>query len=103
LQGEVVAGSPRSDIQRALDDVGIFDRWRGKKGDWVYPLFTSISRNKSDRLMERTFEIDQVNTCERTLTLSQKHWYDLTERNRIEDLARKLGMEDKIPLLLPVQ
>ena len=69
----------------------------------MYPIFTSISRNKSDRLMERTFEIEQVKTCERILTLSQKHWYDLTERSRIEDLAIKLGMQDKIPLLLPVQ
>lgn len=53
--------------------------------------------------MERTFEIEQVSACERILTLSQKHWYDLTERNRIEELARQLGMEDKIPLLLPIQ
>lgn len=40
--------------------------------------------------MERTFEINQINTCERMLTLSQKHWYDLTEQNRIQDLARSL-------------
>jgi len=53
--------------------------------------------------MERTFEIEQVSACERILTLSQKHWYDLTERNRIQELATKLNMVDKIPLLLPVQ
>lgn len=103
FRGEIIAGSPRADVQKALDDVGIFERWRGKKWDWVYPLFTSISRNKSDRLMERTFEINQVNTCERLLTLSQKHWYDLAEQNRIQDLARSLWMADKIGLLLPVQ
>ncbi len=53
--------------------------------------------------MERTFLIERINACERILTLSQKHWYDLTERNRIVGLANKLGLVDKIKILLPIQ
>lgn len=101
--GEFIAGSPRTDIQSALDSLGIFDRWEDMKGDWVYPIFTSISRNKSDRLMERTFEINHVNACERTLVLRQKHWFDLIEAARIRNLAHELGLDAKIPTLLPVQ
>ena len=101
--GEFIAGSPRTDVQNALDSLGIFDRWQKKKGDWVYPLFTSISRNKSDRLMERTFEINHTSQCERTLTLRQKHWFDLVEAARIRELAHKLGLEDKLKMLLPIQ
>jgi hypothetical protein len=102
-QGEFVMGSPHPDIQTAIDTLGIFDRWQTKKWDWVYPLFTSISRNKSDRLMERTFEINHTSQCERTLTLRQKHWFDLIEEARIRSLAHKLGLDDKIKTLLPIQ
>lgn len=102
-KGEIVMGSPRPEVQKALDDMSIFDRWRGKKWDWIYPIFTSVSRNKSDRLMERTFEIEHVNPCERIMTLSQKHWFDMTERKKIQDLAKQLDLVHKIPALLPVQ
>ena len=101
--GEFVAGSRRADFQQALDGLGIFDRWQWEKGDWVYPIFTSISRNKSDRLMERTFEINHTDRCERMLTLRQKHWFDLIEASRIRSLAQELGLSDKIKTLLPVQ
>ena len=101
--GEFIAGSSRPDVQAALDSLGIFDRWYGRRGDWVYPLFTSISRNKSDRLMERTFEINHTDTCERTLTLRQKHWFDLIEASRIRTLAQELWLSDKLQTLLPIQ
>ncbi len=53
--------------------------------------------------MERTFEVEHVNRCERIMTLSQKHWFDITERKRIKDLAQQLDLTDKIPALLPIQ
>jgi hypothetical protein len=30
--------------------------WTGSGPNWVYPLLTSISGNKSDRLIERTYK-----------------------------------------------
>lgn len=53
--------------------------------------------------MERTFEINHVDRCERTLTLRQKHWFDLVEAARIKSLAQELGLSDKVNALLPVQ
>jgi hypothetical protein len=40
--------------------------------------------------MERTFEINHTATCERTVTLRQKHWFDLVEAARIKSLAKEL-------------
>ena len=53
--------------------------------------------------MERTFTIDHTSTCDRTVTLSQKHWFDLTERTRVTRLAHELGLDEKIHTLLPIQ
>lgn len=53
--------------------------------------------------MERTFEINRTNVCDRTLTLRQKHWFDLIEAARIKGLAHELGLEDKLTSLLPIQ
>ncbi len=53
--------------------------------------------------MERTFEINHLSRCDRTLTLRQKHWFDLVEAARIRELAYKLGLEDKLKMLLPIQ
>ena len=103
LHGEVVMGSPDNVIQHALDDIGIFDRWKNATTDWVYPIFTSLSKNKSDRLMERTFTIDHVSTCERSLVLSQKHWYDTTEKKSLQKLAHDLGLDAQLTTLLAVQ
>jgi hypothetical protein len=53
--------------------------------------------------MERTFEINHANRCERVLTLRQKHWFDLVEAARIRSLAHELGLDEKIKTLLPIQ
>lgn len=53
--------------------------------------------------MERTFRINQIGTCERTLTLEQKHWYDLIEAARIQNLAHELGLMDQLKTLQTVQ
>jgi hypothetical protein len=103
IDGEIIVGSSREDFQDALDSLGLFDRWRGKKSDWVYPLFTSLSANKSDRLMERTFTVDHISTCERKISVRQKHWFDLIERTNITQLASALGLETQLPKLLPIQ
>ena len=90
FHGEVVAGSPRPEVQKALDEVGIFDRWKQANDDFIYPLFTSISKNKSDRFMERTFDIEHTNRCDRVLRLTQKHWFDLVEEARVKKYAAEL-------------
>lgn len=90
LSGEIAIGSKHTDIQAAIDDLGIFDTWQTQTRDWVYPIFTSISKNKSDRFMERTFDIEHTNRCDRVLRLTQKHWFDLVEEARVKKYAAEL-------------
>ena len=41
-----------------LKSLGTTDiSWKGNPANWIYPLFTSLSGNKSDRYMQRTFEL----------------------------------------------
>ncbi len=103
LGGEIVVGSPREDVQAALNDVGIFDTWQFASGDWLYPLFTSISKNKSDRFMERTFEIYQTSRCDRRVVLTQKHWFDMIEEAKVQKYAQQLGIVENLGTLFFVQ
>lgn len=103
IAGEILLGSADHDIQKALDSLRLFDTWQYDRGDWVYPVFTSISRNKSDRLMNRDFTVEHLGSCERLMTLTQIHGFDFTEESRLRSLAHTLGLDDKIPLLLPIQ
>lgn len=103
LGGEIVMGSSDPEIQKSLVKSGLFDSWVWRSGDWVYPIFTSISRNKSDRIIERTFTIQQKSECNREVTLKQKHWFDTVEDEKIRNLAKNLWIENKVPMLLPIQ
>ncbi len=53
--------------------------------------------------MERTFDINHRNACERSLTLEQKHWFDPLEAARIQTIAHTLGLQEKLKTLLFVQ
>jgi len=59
--------------------------------DFVYPVFTSISGNKSDRYMQRTFAKDYeiFGNCDirTTFQLSQKHVFPIETQTRIQSLA----------------
>lgn len=103
LSGEIAIGSKHTDIQAAIDDLGIFDTWQTQTRDWVYPIFTSISKNKSDRFMERTFDIEHTNRCDRVLRLTQKHWFDLVEEARVKKYAAELWVMSNLSTLFFVQ
>lgn len=102
-QGEILLASPRAEIQTALDDLGLFDTWKNTETDFIYPLFTSISKNKSDRIMQRTLTIDAKDACTRTVTLNQKHGWDIPTESRVKKIAYDLSITDRLPLLLPIQ
>ncbi len=102
-QGEILLASPHTEIQAALDDLGLFDTWKNAETDFIYPLFTSISKNKSDRIMQRTLTIDTKDTCTRTVTLEQKHGWDIPAESRVKKIAYDLDIADRLPLLLPIQ
>ncbi len=101
--GEILFASPRPEVQTALDDLHLFDTWKTSETDFIYPIFTSISKNKSDRIMQRTLTLDTSNACIRTVTLNQKHGWDIPTESRIKKMAFDLSLADRLPVLLPIQ
>lgn len=102
-KGEILIASPHESIQKAIDDVQLFDTWQDTETDFLYPLFTSIGKNKSDRIMTREITINQRDSCKREVTLRQKHGWDIPAESQIKKMAYDLGIDDKLPLLLPIQ
>lgn len=101
--GEILVASPHEDTQQAIDEMNLFDTWKTTKRDFVYPLFTSISKNKSDRIITRKINIVQVNDCKREVTLTQKHGWNVAVESQIKKIAHDLSITQKLPLLLPIQ
>jgi len=103
--GEIIAASTDLDQQDLLDDLQMFEVWRYDDDDWIYPIFTSVSKNKSDRHMEREFVITHSDTdvCARTLKLNQRHAYDLRTDILIEKLYYELGITSDLEALKHVQ
>lgn len=66
--------------------------------NWAYPLLTSISGNKSDRLITRlyTSETTSFGNCrfENKLTFSHTHGWNADEEKRIKDFMKNIGITD---------
>lgn len=66
--------------------------------NWVYPVLTSVSGNKSDRLMSRTYtsETKMLPNCEyeNTLTLTHTHGFDMDAKNEVEWYLDFIGVKD---------
>ncbi len=67
--------------------------------NWAYPVFTSVSGNKSDRYITRTYEsrTTKLQSCtyENVVTLSQAHTYKKTDTEKIRSYMDILGIKDK--------
>ena len=101
--GEILLASPDEETQNALDELQLFDTWTTYSEDFIYPIFTSISNNKTDRIMKRVFTIREVNDCTREVTLIQKHGWNVEIEASIKKMAHDLDISDRLPILLPVQ
>jgi hypothetical protein len=61
--------------------------WTESGPNWAYPLLTSLSGNKSDRLIERIYKSssEKVGPCsiENTLTFTHKNLYTTSYEDKI--------------------
>jgi hypothetical protein len=69
------------------------------KENWVYPLLTSISGNKSDRYMERTYsaETHMISSCmiENKLTFTHRHTYTPKAETDTRKYLDLIGIKEK--------
>jgi hypothetical protein len=68
--------------------------------NWVYPIFTSVSGNKSDRYIERTYRgtATKILGCkyENVLTLTQEHTFGDEDKKQIEWYMDMTMTEDDV-------
>lgn len=67
--------------------------------NWIYPVFTSVSGNKSDRYIARSIEVEtkRIEQClyENTINLSFEHQYNESDRENLEILMTTFGITDR--------
>ncbi len=66
--------------------------------NWAYPLLTSLSGNKSDRYIERTYtsETTELNSCQvqNKLTFTHKHIFKPENEEEILSYLDMIGSND---------
>jgi hypothetical protein len=73
--------------------------WNTPPPNWIYPVFTSVSGNKSDRYITRTYESKTTKlqdcTYENVVTLSLTHNYKKSDTEKTRSYMDTLGIKDK--------
>gem|GEM_PF-721942 len=88
---DVFFWSADANIQKIITDFSLTFSISPDTLDFTYPVFTSLSGNKSDRYMERVFtkKYEILGNCDvqTTFRLSQKHSFPIETQTRIQSLA----------------
>ncbi|MDD2565756.1 MAG: DUF4012 domain-containing protein [Candidatus Gracilibacteria bacterium] len=99
IAGEIPIASRDDKIQKYIDSLGIIENWKTDKGNWIYPVFTSISGNKSDRYVYRDFNVNSVITtgCQvsNDFSLISRHSFNETTRDSIKQVFNELKITDE--------
>jgi hypothetical protein len=96
--GEVLVASRDDTIKNFITANTTQEKWKTNTGNWFYPIFTSLSGNKSDRYVKRTFETESLSLSgclvQNTIHLSSTHPFGDTERVQIRQLFAQAGITD---------
>lgn len=99
IAGEIPIASRDDKIQKYIDSLGIIENWKTDKWNWIYPVFTSISWNKSDRYVYRDFNVNSVITtwCQvsNDFSLISRHSFNETTRDSIKQVFNELKITDE--------
>lgn len=72
--------------------------WQSSSPNWIYPLWTSVSGNKSDRYIERTYRAitkkTEGCTYENTITLQTQHTYSKKDSDTLTEYFGLFGIRD---------
>lgn len=98
VAGEISIASRDKEIQNYIDSLDITERWKTDTGNWIFPVFTSISWNKSDRYINRDFKLVAKKwtwcTIDNEFTLRSKHGYNNNTRDQIRKVFDELNIKD---------
>lgn len=95
---EILISSNNTDIETFLKQLGTEEAWQKSQGNFIYPIFTSLSANKSDRYMKRTLSIKTKSlsgcTVHNTVRLSSDHAITIDEEIKTQKLLHDFGIDD---------
>lgn len=96
--GEILVASRNENVQKFLQKIQKPLPWNSDVKNWMYPVFTSVSGNKSDRYIDRTLEvkIKHIDQCvyETTAILTQNHNYSPLDAENLKNLMDTFGLKD---------
>lgn len=97
-RGEILMASRNPQIQEFLTSLQKPLPWHSDEKNWIYPLFTSVSGNKSDRYISRALEtkIKSLGECryETTAHLTLEHTFSQNDAEKVENYMNIFGLED---------
>ena len=95
-RGEILVASRNADTQKFLESIQKPLPWKSDAPNWIYPVFTSVSGNKSDRYISRSLEMKtkKLENCtyETTATLTHEHQYSQEDAESLENLMSTFGL-----------
>ena len=98
-RGEIVMASRNEKVQDFLTLLQNPLPWKSNEKNWIYPIFTSISGNKSDRYISRTIETKTKNleNCryETTATLTHEHLHSQSDAEILENFMQTFELKDE--------
>ena len=95
---EIVIASRDTDVEKFIENNNLVENWKRDEWNWIYPVYTSIWLNKTDRYMKRDFKLlstDRWN-CQvaNNLTIDSKHTFDAVKKAEVLKLLENLKITD---------
>ena len=98
-RGEILMASRNEKIHNFLTSIQKPLPWKGDYKNWIYPVFTSVSGNKSDRYISRSIEAKTkyVGSCdyETTVNLHFSHNFSKEEEQKINEIMDIFSLDNK--------
>ncbi len=95
---EILIASKNSETEAFLETLGTREKWMGDEGNFIYPIFTSLSANKSDRYMNRALSVKTTSlsgcTVRNIVRLSSDHSITIDEKLKTEKLLYDFNITD---------
>lgn len=97
--GEILFASRDNEIDNFLSAYQHKLPWQQNMPNWIYPVWTSVSGNKSDRYISRSYEAktQKINDClyENTITLGLKHTFAKKDNEELQSYFQTFAITDK--------
>ena len=97
LSGEVLFAHRDGKLDTFVHSFVPDDPYKGRSDNFVYPVFTSLSGNKSDRYVHREFEIGGKTatgcSVENTFAMKSRHDFSVDEREKIRKLLYQYSID----------